>query len=219
MTQITTLLFDLGDVLVDNNWQRSFSQLIGHMKDNNGKELNLEQITEKLHPGSHSDIWNDFGVGKISRAEFLENLITKMAFTGDHVLLEQALTKISEPIHERINLLNKLIDSGNYKIGIVSDTNEMHMTHIEVYIPSIFNKIPTENRFYSHNLGLEKRNGQAIYESVLKSLDVQPQNALMIDDRIKNKEGADAIGLNFLLIQKNEDLEIALRSDPYNLVF
>ena len=216
MTAITTLLFDVGDVLIDIDWQRGFKRMIGYMKDDTGRDLSLEEISDRLHPSPYGSVFDDFGMSKTTREEFLKLCVERTGYTGNVKLLEEALTYIFEPLSHRIALLNRLIEKG-HQVALVSDTNEMHMTHIEEYIPSIFANIPVERRFYSYNLGLKKKLGKEIYESVLNSLGVKPENALMIDDRIDNKKGADAIGLNFLLIQKDEDLEAALRNAPYYL--
>jgi len=221
MTEITTLLFDIGDVLIDIHWDKGFSKMLGHMKDEDGRDLTLEEISNKLHPasGGHGNAFDNFGVGKTNRVEFLQTCAERTGYKGDHTLLGLALTTIFEPLNERVALLNRLIADGKYNVALVSDTNEMHITYIEDYIPSIFQNIPVEKRFYSFNFGLQKRFGKSIYEYVLDKLSIEPQNALMIDDRKENKIGADEIGLNFLLIQKEENLELALRSEPYNLKF
>ena len=86
------------------------------------------------------------------------------------------------------------------------------MDYIEKTIPDIFKQIAPARRYYSYNIGFKKMLGKEIYEHVLNDMNIQPQNALMIDDRIYNKNGADATGLNFLLIQKDEDLAAALVS-------
>ena len=209
---IKTLVFDVGDVLIDIDWQRGYNKMLGHMKHDDGREMTLEEVTEKLHPGPYGSVWDDFGMNKITRAEFLELVSQRTAYKGDHAILASALTEIFGPLTHRIALLNKLIADG-YNVALLSDTNEMHMTHIENTIPNIFKNIVPARRYYSYNIGLKKKLGKEIYEYVLNDMGVKPENALMIDDRIDNKKGADAIGLPFLLIQKDEDLAAALQ--PY----
>lgn len=217
--KIDTLLFDIGDVLIDIDWNRGFNKMLGQMKNAEGIDLNLQEISDRLHPGPYASVFDDFGMGKTTRSEFLNICAEKTRYTGDMTLLEQSLTCVFEPLPHRIVLLNELIDSGKYKIALVSDTNEMHMNYIESYIPDIFKNIAQPQRYYSYNLGLKKKLGKEIYEAVLKDMGIAAENALMIDDRVDNKKGADEIGLNFLLIQKDQDLEKILRDAPYHLVF
>jgi FMN phosphatase YigB (HAD superfamily) len=199
---IKALLFDVGDVLIDIDWQRGHCKMLGHMKAADGTLLTLEEIAERMDPGPHGSVWDDFGAGTIDETDFLDAVSQKTGFGGDRKILRTALTELFEPLTHRIALLNDLIGR-QLAVVLVSDTNSMHVDHI-------FENIPVERRFYSHRIGHQKKNGKDIYEHVLRSLNVAPQNALMIDDRIKNKVGADEIGLNFLLIQKNEDLKAAL---------
>lgn len=217
--KINTLLFDIGDVLIDIDWQRGYRKLLGHMRDADGHLMTLEEITEQLHPGPYGSIWDEFSVNKINKTEFLTQVIDRTDYRGEIDLLEAELTDLFEPIDERINLLNRLTENKDITVALVSDTNDMHMSHIESKIPAIFFNIPLERRFYSHRLGLKKKLGKEVYETVLNSLGKKPENVLMIDDRIDNRVGADAIGLNFLHIQKHEDLATALINKPYELSF
>jgi FMN phosphatase YigB (HAD superfamily) len=122
MTEITTLLFDIGDVLIDIDWQRGYKKVLGHIKDETGRDLTLEEITEKLHPGPYGSIWDDFGMNKMTRAEFLNIAAEKTGYKGDLNLFENALKQLFEPLPERIKLLNKLIAENKYTVALVSDT-------------------------------------------------------------------------------------------------
>ena len=95
---------------------------------------------------------------------------------------------------------------------MVSDTNELHSLYIESYIPHIFTNLPSEKRFYSFRHGHMKKFGHEFYQQVLDTIGIEPKNALMIDDSIQNKIGADNIGMPFLHIQKDEDLVAGLAS-------
>lgn len=214
---ITTLLFDIGDVLIDIDWQGGFSTLLGHARHADGRDMTLEEITAMLHPGPYASLFDRFGMGLTTKDEFLLLCAEHACYAGDILRLEQALTHIFAPLPERIALLNKLIASGKYNIALVSDTNHMHMDYIEQTIPDIFKQIDKNRRYYSHHLGLKKKLGKAIYEAVLNDMGVAPEHALMIDDRIDNKKGADAIGLHFLHILKRDDLEAALKNSPHHI--
>jgi FMN phosphatase YigB (HAD superfamily) len=219
VTKITTLLFDIGDVLIDIDWQRGYKKMLGHMKHEDGRDLSLEEITEQLHPGPYGSIWDEFGKGVLTQDDFLEEVCNRTGYDGDRALLATALTEIFGPLPHRIELLNKIISQGKDRVALISDTNKMHMDYIEETIPTIFANIARPQRYYSYNLGLKKKLGKEIYEYVLKDMGITPQEALMIDDREQNKAGADAIDLNFLLVRKEEDLAALLCDEPYNLVF
>ena len=207
---IKTLLFDIGDVLIDIDWQRGYKKMLGHMVDDNNQPLTLEAITEKLNPGPYGSIWDSFGMGRMTQETFIAEVIAQTGYASDTALLQVALTDLFGPLDHRIQLLNDLVLNSDMTIALVSDTNVMHMNHIEQTIPAIFENIPVERRFYSYRTGLKKKNGSDFYQHVLNNLNVAPQNAIMIDDRLQNKPGADAIGLHFLHIEKDGDLKQAL---------
>ncbi|MGH9615709.1 MAG: HAD-IA family hydrolase, partial [Acidobacteriaceae bacterium] len=52
-----------------------------------------------------------------------------------------------------------------------------------------------------------------IYNHTLRELDVRPEEALFIDDRLENVEGARALGLHALLFHDAHTLEADLRKD------
>lgn len=209
---IKAVLFDIGDVLIDIDWQRGYKKLYGQMRDADQRLLTLEEITEKLHPGPYGSIWDDFGQNKITQEQFIAEVKNRTDYKGDERLLQSALTEIFEPLEHRIVLLNEMKENKKLQIALVSDTNGMHMDYIESYIPAIFDGIPIHHRFYSHRVGKMKKFGHEFYQHALDTLGVIPANALMIDDRLQNKHGAEKIGLNFLHIEKDEDLKAALSS-------
>src|ERR1700748_2648662 len=94
MTEITTLLFDVGDVLIDIDWQRGYKKILGHMKDKTGRDLTLEEITEKLHPGPYGSVWDDFGKGALNQEQFLDEVCARTDYSGDREMLAKALTEI-----------------------------------------------------------------------------------------------------------------------------
>ena len=214
---ITTVLFDIGDVLIDIDWQHGYRKMLGHMKHADGSDMSLDQITEKLNPGPYGSVWDDFGKGALTQDQFLDEICARTGYAGEKVPLASALTQIFNPLPHRIALLNRMIADGRYQVALVSDTNKMHMDYIECTIPDIFKNIPIARRYYSYNLGMKKKLGKEIYEYVLNDMGAKPENTLMIDDRDQNRIGAEEIGLPFLLIQKNEDLEAALKAAPHRL--
>lgn len=208
---IQALLFDLGNVLIDIDWMRGSRKLAGKTFDADGKPHAAEDIFKIIDPNNHAAVWDEFGIGKFQTLEFLTMMADKMKFNESHDDIKIALNEIFEPLPERVRLFNDYLSRPDLKTAMVSDTNEMHIGYIENYIPSIFENLSCEKRFYSYSVGHMKKFGHEFYQYVLDAIGVKPENALMIDDSIKNKDGADKIGLNFLHIQKDEDLKAALK--------
>lgn len=213
---IKTILFDIGDVLIDIDWLRGYRLIEGMVTDINGSQVPITEMKSIFFGEYQLPLINRFGVGSIAEDDFMTELLQNqkdqgIVYTGDRHLMGRAFNEAFEPLSHRIAVLNRLLTETDYQIALVSDTNIMHMTHIENYIPDIFKNIPIERRFYSHTVGHEKKNGAAIYQKVLQSLGAEPASTLMIDDRIKNQVGALELGMNFMLLPKTDDLEERLK--------
>jgi FMN phosphatase YigB (HAD superfamily) len=215
--QIRTLLFDIGNVLINIEPRRGYHWLNGLFTDTEKQILSPDAIATVIGT-QRKEIWHKAGTGDISAegigSLFLQAIAAQnVSYQGDVKTLRKALSDEFEPLPERIALLNRLIDDGRYQVALVSDTNEWHMSHIEETIPQIFSNLSPERRFYSHAVKYRKENGPDIYRHVMQALDASPETSLMIDDRDQNKKGADVLGLNFLHVQKDENLEKRLRDE------
>ena len=219
---IKTIIFDIGNVLVHINWHRGHNLLADVIADKDGQALSGDKLHQHFFSPDQHELWNEYGTGQIGEAEFIANFCHNLSaqnvvYTGQPPLLLKALSSVFEPIPERIETLNALIANQKYQIALLSDTNPLHANYIENHAAAIFTQIETGKRFYSHQLGCQKKNGAEIYTKTLAELKARPDESLMIDDRIQNKPGADEIGLNFLLIQPNEDLNARLQQD-WNII-
>lgn len=218
---IKNIIFDIGDVLVSIDWLRGHDLLQGEMTDSDGQELTGPLLHKKIFSPLQVKNWDNYGDGRIGDVEFIKTLRSNLShdgvtYQGDDELLLRVVSEVFEPIPERIALLNRLIATGRYQVALLSDTNPLHADYIEKTAAAIFTHIPAERRFYSHDLGYQKKNGPEIFQKMLRALDAVPNETLMIDDRIKNQTGAEATGINFMLLNRNDDLVVRLLE--YNVV-
>jgi HAD superfamily hydrolase (TIGR01509 family) len=56
-----------------------------------------------------------------------------------------------------------------------------------------------------------KKYGSEAYKHVLKQMNAAPERTLMIDDSIANKAGAEAAGIHFAHVLKEDDLAEILK--------
>lgn len=213
---IHTLLFDIGDVLLEIDWTRRSHILFGKVFDENGVPLNLEQLNSIVSSGVLRHLADRLGRGELSTTDFLEQAMHLTRYNGDIAFFRNALSDVFVPLATRIDFFNRLSQRDDCVLAFVSDTNALHVEHIEHSFPELFMHIPDERRFYSHRIGAQKKNGPAIYQHVVTALNVPPENVVMIDDRLQNKPGCDALGIEFLHVLKEDDLEEKLspRLDP-----
>ena len=124
-------------------------------------------------------------------SETIENIAEDLVFNPKkYVFYEDALTVVSEL-------------KGKYKLAIVSDAwpslldvyNENNMTSYFDYI------------VISSFLGTSKPDSK-MYNTALQELNVKPEEAIFIDDSLKNCMGAMAVGLNAVLLCRNRQAYI-----------
>jgi HAD superfamily hydrolase (TIGR01509 family) len=100
--------------------------------------------------------------------------------------------------------LIKLIDNlrHNYEISLLSDTLDVHIEYFSnVGLFSHF-----DHTFLSPILGISKHEGTSIYKSIAKTLTVNPNFILFIDDLPKNVSNAKMIGWKSIQYLNNEHL-------------
>ena len=59
----------------------------------------------------------------------------------------------------------------------------------------------SENVFVSYELGLLKPN-QEIYKKVLQTLNIEPEEAVFIDDKPRNVEAAESLGIHGIVFER-----------------
>ena len=118
---------------------------------------------------------------------------------------------IQNKFNSYIKIDNNLIDlikdlKKKYKIGLLSSASSE-------FIREIINKNNLENIFdniiISSEVGLIKPDPE-IYKLSLKNLGVLPEEVIFIDDRQKNIDGAEAVGIKSILYKDLNDLKLKL---------
>ena len=209
----THLLFDIGEVFAEINWKNFPDALLREAGADSA--IHYDALVACLNDPDFRHQTAAFGRGHMSVMQYQELLMKQIdAILPVNIAPEKALDAFSTiftPMTKRIDFLSHLVTHGMngtfFTVALVSDTNICHVTRLEQDMPQFFACVPPERRFYSHEIGHRKADGAAIYQHVLQQLNVTPDKALMIDDRLENKHGADECGLPFLHLQKDEDLE------------
>src|SRR6056297_3468943 len=181
------LIFDFYGVIcyeVGSNWYKSRPP----------KEL-VAELKEKYDAPSD--------IGAISEEEFFAGIAPAVSSSAKEVRLEWVnASKIDTDLVEYIKQLKQ-----GYKIAICSNT-----------APKIFRETLQTNEIEdlfdvvvsSSEVKMVKPNPN-IYLHTLKELDVEPEEAIFIDDREANLEGARAVGIKPLLYQNLEQFQADLK--------
>lgn len=187
-TNIKNIILDLGGVIINLDTQRPFAAF---------KELFAHNYSEIEATFTTLNLFNNFEVGKVTAEEFIlfflnrhPNLTPKQVVT----IWNSMLLDIPK---ERIVLIRKL--ALKYNVFLLSNTNEIHLTHINNYlfdtygitsINSLFKKA-----YFSHEVGFRKPNPE-IFKLVLNKNELNPSETLFVDDSIEHIQSAQQLGIN-----------------------
>jgi epoxide hydrolase-like predicted phosphatase len=194
MNTITTVIFDLGRVLMDIDFG-AFSRTLhlnhrgsGIASDTQIESLALSYETGKLTTDEFFTSLDRFFNKKFSRQQLLE------AWNAIVVGEKKEMVPIVAQVQKR------------FRTAILSNTNETHFHYAASIIPLI-QKIPL--RFLSYEIGAVKPDPR-VYKHVIDALNSNPSSLLFIDDIQENISAARAAGMNGIVFQSPAQLLNAL---------
>ena len=191
--KIKVLVFDLGGVLVHGG----YLEFINHYCMECLTELGKKKILE---------LERQVNLGNISENEFYKALQNVF---GVHLSARQMHEKIAHKVTKDEELINLIAKIGKSRAAMF--TNSIGQMALEVLrlkqIPAkkLFRKV-----FISSSLRLVKPEASA-YRYILKKLKVRPNEAVMVDDRLINIQGARRIGMGGILYENASQFKKDLR--------
>ncbi|MGA9363806.1 MAG: HAD family phosphatase [Bacteroidota bacterium] len=184
------ILFDLGNVLVQIDYA-AFPRTLGF--DHQMTKSELFHLVE--------DEARAFEMGKSSAIEFLGVINRELGKSYTFDQFRKAWTAIlPSAVPGSQELLERL--AGRYRLMMLSNTNELHFQHTVEMLPVLQR---FERFFLSYEIGVLKPD-RAIYEYVLKHVDVPAQRILFIDDLEQNVVGAESVGIKGIVFRGIEHL-------------
>ena len=175
--KIKNVIFDLGKVLVDFNFD-IFYEKLGY----NPKDRNLDETSELILL---------FESGKTKKNDFIQRMRNVYKFDLSNEQFEKIWCEdIFSEIPEMIEFAKKIKKS--YNIFILSNTDEIHFPYIWKKFPSLH--FFENNLLLSYELNAVKPETE-IYLNALKKFNLNPVECIFIDDRPVNIEVAEKVGL------------------------
>lgn len=194
------LLFDLGGVIINIDFERS-----------------IQALTPLLQPAYHHRLkdWNAlaklpffhaYECGEINTSDFYAALKQYMRPEVTEAAIEKAWMALLLDIPaERIRLLQKLKAAG-YRLMLLSNTNPAHIERIEQMLQQEHNTSFYElfhALFFSYEIGYTKPDARA-FEYVLDASRTKANELLFIDDSAANIEAAAQLGMHTLHVPQNQ---------------
>lgn len=205
---IKNIIFDYGNVIFDIDFSRAQKAF---------QDLGVPDAAIFFGHKAQNEIFDRFDKGELSAQEW-RNEIRELI--GDSVSLSD------QQIDDAWNALLLGVPSGNhelllkikerYNTFLLSNNNEIHYQWIMDYLKrdfqlndnsSFFNK-----DYYSHLMGMRKPNTD-IFEFVLDTHQLIPEETLFIDDSPQHLETARKLGLQTYLMTKPDNLQNYFKSN------
>ncbi len=187
------LLFDLGGVLVNIDFQLAFEQfeILSH----------LDQVEIK-NRFQMDQAYRDHEVGKINWSDYASHLRYKFELTATNDEIATAWNAIfKDQITETISIINEI--NTNIDCYVFSNTNTKHHEFWSEKYPqvtSLFKQV-----FVSCELNLRKPDVEA-FEAVCRATGYVPKDFIFFDDTQENVEGARNTGLDAVLVKNPNDV-------------
>jgi 2-haloacid dehalogenase len=191
---ITTIIFDLGNVLIDWNPKYVFDKMFD---DEERKKFFFENICTME--------WNEMQDAGRPIKEATEELVTKHPEWKEYIeaYYDQWKDMLGGPIHDTVEIFKELKQSGRYKLYALTNWSaELFPYALETYEFLHW----FDGRIVSGEEKMRKPD-PAFYNLLLSRFNVRPEHALFIDDNLRNIHAAEKIGIHTIHFTSPQQLK------------
>jgi len=194
---VKAILFDLGGVLINLNYQNTINAF---------RALGIDNFENIYSQAQQKNLFNDFETGKISSFHFINRLLDLLpkGCNPNQVVSAWNAMILNFPAN-RLDILEKL--SVDYKLFLLSNTNDLHMEKVRRELKKTTGRALEsffEKTFLSQEIKLRKPEPEVFLE-VAKQIQLDPNEILFVDDSIQHINSAKKIG--FQVIHLTSELE------------
>lgn len=189
---IKNIIFDFGDVFINLDKEATYRELY---------RLGVEEISEKM-----IQVYYDYEKGLISTDDFVDYFHNEFAIEKEDLVKAWNAILLDFPL-ERLDFLKELAASNKYRLFLLSNTNDMHISWIQKdWGMDLYNEFKNcfEQFYLSHEIQMRKPNTD-IYEFVLEENNLVPSETIFIDDTLENTETAEKLGVKAWTINRVEE--------------
>ena len=178
---INTLIFDFGDVFLNLDKKAVLKNLY---------DLGLKKFTTEM-----LKLNEDYEMGVVSTEDFIKKYQDWFPELEKEDFINAWNSILLDFPQHRLEFLKQLAKSKQYKLVLLSNTNDLHIKWIQENIAcyQIF-KNCFDFFYLSHEIGLRKPNSNS-FKYVLDKANCLAQNSLFIDDTPENTLTAKALGI------------------------
>ena len=192
---IKNIIFDFGDIFINLDKKATVAEL---------HKLGIETISDEMIQAAKV-----YEKGLISSEEFI-NIHQEIFYFLTTQQLTFAWNAVLKDLPKhRLDFIKNLADSEKYRLFLLSNTNEMHISWIkENWGKDQFKAFKNcfEKFYLSHEIHLRKPDAE-IFEFVLKENQLIAEETLFIDDVAENTATAEEMGIQvWNLVPGEEDV-------------
>jgi FMN phosphatase YigB (HAD superfamily) len=198
MQQFKNLIFDIGDVIVDIDYQTTIAEF---------QKLSLVDFSQIVSYSKQNHIFDLLETGKITAQQFRDELkrFLKPGTTDEEITRAWNSILINYPA-QKIDLLKEL--KSRYKTFALSNINEIHVSSIDKVAHEKFGADSFGSFFhqayYSNEVGFRKPDKE-IYEFVLQKENLIAGETFFVDDKAENIAAAKELGIHaYQLTDRNK---------------
>lgn len=192
---IKTLIFDFGDVFINLDKEAPYIEM---------KKHGIHSFSDEM-----IEINKLYETGKIDTSEFLDYYQKSFPNISKKQLSEAWNSIILDFPEYRLEYIETLAASKKHQLILLSNTNDLHIEKvIENMTLERFQRFKNcfDAFYFSQEIHLRKPNLD-IYEFVLDTHTILPNESLFIDDTKENTESAKQLGIHtWNIIPKKEDI-------------
>lgn len=184
--KIKCVIFDLGDVIVDLDFSRFFSEVI------TPSPLNKPQTPIMLEFFRQSDTYHQ---GKITDEEFYQQAceLLEVCMLDQSKFFDAFNSIIADLNLDMVELVRKIRQSNKLKLMCMSNINSSHWNHLKKQNWDIWELF--DEFILSHEIQMTKPDPK-IYKFAIKKAGCKPREILFIDDGRNNVRAASELGIN-----------------------
>jgi 2-haloacid dehalogenase len=192
-TKITTVIFDLGGVLIDWNPRYVYRQI-----------FDTEEKIDWFFENICTSEWNENQDAGRSLQEATEELVAKFPEYEKEVraYYDRWEEMLGGPVHETVEILRSLKETNKYKVYALTNWSA------ETF-PVALQRYDFLHWFDGIVMSGAERTRKPfpeIYQLLLNRFEVNSSEAVFIDDSLRNIEGAEAIGIAGIHFQSPQQL-------------
>jgi len=201
---ISTIIFDLGNVIIDFDHRRALRKLVRY---------GPFTVTEMRARIFGAPFIKAYEKGKISDKVFFERFKKRLKLNISRVKFEEIWSNIFSKNKRMENFVKNVKKSG-YKVAVLSDTNPLHDKREVSKYPI---KEISHSYFTSFALKARKAEGTRIFKIVLKKLKVSPGEVIFVDDLPRNIRFARKAGIKGIRFRGISELKRDLKKEGIDL--